>query len=715
MTAGLILTQAGADEIEAAYQAGKVVSIVAAAFGDGGGNPVVVSPSATALAGRFGEVPLSAGETIDGMIGGMAIIPCADYPGRVVREFGLESESGTLIAYGAYPDTYLPGQSDSVIKELIVKFVMPLVHAQSVTLVVDPSIAILTQENGDKRYYRRSLRLQEVQDEGAAAQQELRENIGCGTAATKDWGYLSGKLLPHGAYGIGNYTPLPGSPTEGGNTLERMASYTGFYAHKGGYNTQGYGYGMPSELADGEDYAVIAVKASQTPNMVFSLVWADDGLWFDTLDQGMAGRKKWARVFSDRHPPSAAQTGALPADDESLSVDLNTLGAMTSAGVYYQTSNAGATAANHYPAQAAGTLFVTRSAYGCQQMYITYSNRIFVRALTGNWTGSGPWSEWAEMYGPSNNPAPDDVNCIQRDGCHIGGFASGDAARPYMRHTASNVAVELAKVGDSYTKKESDALYITGVRQSTELNYTRPGDQDWSYSVPPGCSLTGLNVDDGSGKEDSIMNVYYRQQQVCINGSWVNTGYSRAFLSAAVSVSQVPKKGLKALHSMKACLFEIETDGEKTTVEGVADYVDVNGYLWSLASQALTGSIFIAVDDAGIIRQIDADATMLRPDGLSVYGLDALPDGCSIDKKWIFDGNDVTPAPVNYAVEAEKLKARLMRDAEAIIAPLQRAVKYAIATESEKQLLEQWEVYTVLLSRVDTSLAPDVEWPPVPV
>ncbi|NTZ37822.1 tail fiber assembly protein [Enterobacter sp. JMULE2] len=72
------------------------------------------------------------------------------------------------------------------------------------------------------------------------------------------------------------------------------------------------------------------------------------------------------------------------------------------------------------------------------------------------------------------------------------------------------------------------------------------------------------------------------------------------------------------------------------------------------------------------------------------------------------------PEP-DYVDEAEKLKARLMRDAEAIIAPLQRAVKYAIATESEKQMLEQWEVYTVLLSRVDTSLAPDVEWPPVPV
>lgn len=709
MTAGLILTQAGADEIEAAYQAGSVVSIVAAAFGDGGGAPVVVSPSATALVGRFGEVPLSAGETVEGMIGGMAIIPCADYPGRVVREFGLESESGTLIAYGAYPDTYLPGQSDSVIKELIVKFVMPLVHAQSVTLVVDPSIAILTQENGDKRYYRRSLRLQEVQDEGAAAQQELRENIGCGTAATKDWGYLSGKLLPHGAYGIGNYTPLPGPPTEGGNTLESMAMYTGFYAHKGGYNTQGYGYGMPSELADGEDYAVIAVKASAQTNMVFGLVWADDGLWFDTLDQGMAGRKKWARVFSDRHPPSAAQTGALPADDESLSVDLNTLGAMTSAGVYYQTSNAGATAANHYPAQAAGTLFVTRSAYGCQQMYITYSNRIFVRALTGNWTGSGPWSEWAEMYGPSNNPAPDDVNCIQRDGCHIGGFASGDAARPYMRHTASNVAVELAKVGDAYTKTESDARYPTAIRQGTEGSFVI--ESDLKKTAPDGSYAMGYYHE---GDRPSGDTMYYRSLQLKINNIWMNTGYNTAILSAPESVRSIPKAGLGSLSALTPCRVEVATDAGPEIIDGIADYVDENGYLWSLASQALTGSIFIAVDDAGIIRQIDSDATMLRPDGLSVYGLNALPDGCTIDGKWIFDGNDVTPAPVNYAAEAEKLKARLMRDAEAIIAPLQRAVKHGLATDAEKQLLEEWEVYTVLLSRVDTSKAPDIEWPPVP-
>nr|WP_237730766.1 tail fiber assembly protein [Lelliottia amnigena] len=659
----MILTQAGADEIEAAYQAGSVVSIVAAAFGDGGGAPVVVSPSATALVGRFGEVPLSAGETVEGMIGGMAIIPCADYPGRVVREFGLESESGTLIAYGAYPDTYLPGQSDSVIKELIVKFVMPLVHAQSVTLVVDPSIAILTQENGDKRYYRRSLRLQEVQDEGAAAQQELRENIGCGTAATKDWGYLSGKLLPHGAYGIGNYTPLPGPPTEGGNTLESMAMYTGFYAHKGGYNTQGYGYGMPSELADGEDYAVIAVKASAQTNMVFGLVWADDGLWFDTLDQGMAGRKKWARVFSDRHPPSAAQTGALPIGGGRLTGNLE---------IYAP----------------APILQLTESDTGKEYFLVVDGGNI--RLDEDGTSGNNVWS-WTSA-----------TNTLSVNGKIV----PSDYGNFDTRYQAKG---DYTPAGQAYTKAESDARYVTGIRQGTEGGFVI--ESNLKKVAPDGSYVMGYYYE---GDKPSGDTMYYRALQVKINNVWMNTGYNTALLSAPESVRAIPKAGLSSLSALTPCRVEVASDAGPEIIEGIADYVDENGYLWSVASRALAGSIFIGVDDAGIIRQIDSDATMLRPDGLSVYGLDALPDGCTIDGKWIFDGNDVTPAPVNYAAEAEKLKARLMRDAEAIIAPLQRAVKHGLATDAEKQLLEEWEVYTVLLSRVDMSKAPDIEWPPVP-
>ncbi|EFO4657795.1 tail fiber assembly protein [Escherichia coli] len=38
-----------------------------------------------------------------------------------------------------------------------------------------------------------------------------------------------------------------------------------------------------------------------------------------------------------------------------------------------------------------------------------------------------------------------------------------------------------------------------------------------------------------------------------------------------------------------------------------------------------------------------------------------------------------------------------------------------IATEVETSLLEAWKKYRVLLNRVDTSTAPDVEWPVIPV
>lgn len=63
---------------------------------------------------------------------------------------------------------------------------------------------------------------------------------------------------------------------------------------------------------------------------------------------------------------------------------------------------------------------------------------------------------------------------------------------------------------------------------------------------------------------------------------------------------------------------------------------------------------------------------------------------------------------------AETQKTALMQEAEIIIAPLSRAVKLGIATPEEVQRLEQWETYTVLLSRVDTSDPLLIDLPPVP-
>ncbi|EER2967480.1 tail fiber assembly protein [Escherichia coli] len=45
---------------------------------------------------------------------------------------------------------------------------------------------------------------------------------------------------------------------------------------------------------------------------------------------------------------------------------------------------------------------------------------------------------------------------------------------------------------------------------------------------------------------------------------------------------------------------------------------------------------------------------------------------------------------------------------------LPSSVDLEIATEEENSLLEAWKKYRVLLNRVDTSIAPDIEWPEEP-
>lgn len=239
---GLILTDVGAAAIEAAYQAGTVVNIPLVLFGDGGGNPVKTDPTVTQLAGKLGSVPLSAGSVGPVLIGGTGVVPCRDYPGKVLREFGLQSDSGTLIAYGAYPDTYLPNQEDAIVKELIIKFIMPLVHSESVTLVIDPNIATLTVEEADKRYYRRTLHLKEIADEGEEAQAQARINI---DVYAKDDVYTRTEaddaFQPKGSYApAGDYALKGESYTK--NESDDKYQPKGSYAPAGDYALKGDSY-----------------------------------------------------------------------------------------------------------------------------------------------------------------------------------------------------------------------------------------------------------------------------------------------------------------------------------------------------------------------------------------------------------------------------------------------------------------------------------------
>ncbi|WP_439647064.1 tail fiber assembly protein [Arsenophonus endosymbiont of Aleurodicus floccissimus] len=64
--------------------------------------------------------------------------------------------------------------------------------------------------------------------------------------------------------------------------------------------------------------------------------------------------------------------------------------------------------------------------------------------------------------------------------------------------------------------------------------------------------------------------------------------------------------------------------------------------------------------------------------------------------------------------EAENEKKGLMQNATEVIIPLQDAVDLEMATEEEKQKLTAWKKYRVLLNRVDTLNAPDIDLPKKP-
>ncbi|VCY97656.1 hypothetical protein BANRA_04762 [Escherichia coli] len=68
----------------------------------------------------------------------------------------------------------------------------------------------------------------------------------------------------------------------------------------------------------------------------------------------------------------------------------------------------------------------------------------------------------------------------------------------------------------------------------------------------------------------------------------------------------------------------------------------------------------------------------------------------------------------NYSGSGRRKQNSLMQAANVHIAPLQDAVDLEIATEEETRCWKP-EKYRVLLNRVNTTTAPDIEWPVAPI
>lgn len=187
---------------------------------------------------------------------------------------------------------------------------------------------------------------------------------------------------------------------------------------------------------------------------------------------------------------TAKDVAALPIYPDALSVDLNTLGATSQAGVYFQPLDAGATTPNNYPIGKAGSLLITPSAYGCQQEYTEFTDgRKFVRGLTAMWNGrNGPWSQWREYFGDGRKPTAQDVNALPITGGTLTGNLNVDGTdfinkRKYVEYSDAGTlhrvtnALHTLGLGDQY----ADLLFdeVVGQYAAFRIRVHSGGSDGW--------------------------------------------------------------------------------------------------------------------------------------------------------------------------------------------------------------------------------------------
>jgi len=79
---------------------------------------------------------------------------------------------------------------------------------------------------------------------------------------------------------------------------------------------------------------------------------------------------------------------------------------------------------------------------------------------------------------------------------------------------------------------------------------------------------------------------------------------------------------------------------------------------------------------------------------------------------WVIDKKAEQKAAID---RASGEKAQRLQQATDTINPLQDAVDLEMATDEETAQLTAWRKYRVLLTRVDISTAPDIDWPQAPI
>ncbi len=426
-----LLTTAGAAKIAAATAGGTQVKITRMAVGDGGGKLPTPDPKQTKLVNEVYRANLNR-LSIDAknshyLVAELVIQP--DVGGFWMREMGLYDADGVLVAVSNMAESYKPKLEEGSGRLQTLRMVLIVSEIESIALSIDGSTVMATKDYVDdklseheksrnhpdgtltaKGFVQLNSSVSSTSETLAATPKAVKAANDNANTRVPSARKINGKALSADqnltAADVGALpviTTVLGATNINTLNLEKIGLYV---QSTGASATVANGYPAGSQAAG----VLEVIPASWTGGVLQRYTVQNTGMvWTRALNASWNGTdgpwRDWVQVSAVNSVtvPSAILT----------TTDINTLGFASGAGsaaLYAQPKNANATAALHYPQGIAGTLYVTPSAYGCQQMYVTFTGNIWNRGLSADWNGvDGPWKEWVPTYSANNKPTAADV------------------------------------------------------------------------------------------------------------------------------------------------------------------------------------------------------------------------------------------------------------------------------------------------------------------
>ncbi|HBC1746835.1 tail fiber protein [Escherichia coli] len=370
---------------------GKPVRLTHMAVGDGNGELRQPQKNQTSLYNEVWRQSVNRvftdPENPNRLIAELVIPP--ETGGFWVREIGVFDDTGTMIAVGNTAESYKPTREEGSGRAQIFRAVITVTSDAVVELVMDTTTILPTTDYIDEKMaeHARSRNHPDatLTEKGftqlSSATNSTSETLAATPKAVKAaYDLAAGKAPASHTHPWNQITGVPSASLTAKGTVQ-LSSAT-------------------NSESETEAATPKAVKALH--DMVTSKYTGQDAT---------TGRKGIVQLSSATNSNSETLAATPKAVSDALSMafvkpttslgetDLNTLGRKEDAGDYYQQSDSGARTDRNYPVEKAGELRIRVGAWGfCQHEYTSWDPpRKFIRTVTGNFNGNGPWSEWVEV------------------------------------------------------------------------------------------------------------------------------------------------------------------------------------------------------------------------------------------------------------------------------------------------------------------------------